>query len=193
MGSGVSEADGVPGPARGGIVKFLIVVVILALVAAGLVSLLVGGAWSAKQDSAQREERTRRLGIEAALALAEKGEVLVAEYQKFRAANPDRPWPVRKIEVADLDPTGRLADAEAIVLYGDTLIGSVAPQCPPLSIRGTPELSGDPRVEVLRGRVTRSTQKGNSSVECLQFKAVFPVPTGSPASGSVRILLPLGE
>ncbi|MHC4915099.1 MAG: hypothetical protein ACYTGB_06370 [Planctomycetota bacterium] len=163
--------------------------VIIALIVAGLAALLLGGASEAQREAAEREEEVRRRGVEAALALAEKGKEIVAEFQK---RDLTKSWQVKEIEWTDFDPEGKLGALQALVLCGDTLVASSDPTGAPLGVTGVIELSGSPNVDMLRGTIITRTAGGNRMVACLQFKAVFSVP-GSPTPCSVRIIVPLEE
>ncbi len=178
--------------ARGSPAGMLIAGVIIALIVAGVVALLVGGVSGARRKAAEREEEVRRRGVEAALALAEKGQAQVAEYLKFKAANPAKVWQVRKIEWTDFDPEAKLRAIQAFVVYGDTLIASSDPTTAPLAVTGANEPSGSPSVKILRGTILTRTAGGNRMVACFQFKAGFAAP-GGPLRCTARIIVPLEE
>ena len=177
-----------PGKPRGSPVVLLVVGAVVALAVAGLVAAVAASVLSARQKAVARQAELRRSGTAAALALAARGEALVAEYLK---RDPSQPWQPVKIDLAEIDPEGRLGIAEAVVLLGPTLVGSSDPALPPgMLSSGFSEPSEDPRVEVIRGTARRSTPTGSRTTTALQFNVDVPA-AGETVQGSAWLVVPL--
>jgi serine phosphatase RsbU (regulator of sigma subunit) len=139
------------------------------------------------------ENAIKRGGAQTALALAERGKIDTAAYQ---ARNTQVTWAVRDISnLRIFVPRGgrpHFNDVEeALILHGDTLVSSAAPDRPPVAIKTTPEPIEKryyDNVECLRGFFVRKEGGSTKRIEVLQFKTSWDV-AGASVPGTARVLI----